>query len=242
MKALILAGGRGKRMGQATLQKNKCMTVVAGKPLIQYSLDLACKTNVSEIVILVGYMADEIIKTFGANYGGKPIKYALQNEQRGLVHAIECASPYLEKEDFILMLGDELMIEPHYKEMLEKFSKENLFALCGTVQVQKKELVSKTYSLVEGQDGAIFRLVEKPENPHNNIMGTGNIIFNNQILSFIEKTPINQKRGEKELPDLVQAAIDHGKKVKSFLICKNYLNVNDPLELEKAESTFFHLS
>ncbi|MBM3301924.1 MAG: NTP transferase domain-containing protein, partial [Deltaproteobacteria bacterium] len=41
MKALILAGGRGKRMEELSETENKCMLRIHGKPLIQYSLDNA---------------------------------------------------------------------------------------------------------------------------------------------------------------------------------------------------------
>jgi dTDP-glucose pyrophosphorylase len=75
----------------------------------------------------------------------------------------------------------------------------------------------------------------------NNIMGTGNCIFKNEIFSYISHTPINQKRGEKELPDLIQCAIDEGNIVKSFKICDHYVNVNIPEEIKRAESYFAHL-
>jgi len=241
MKALILAGGRGKRMGDISNDKNKCLIKIGDKPLIQYSLDCAVNAGVSEICIVVGYKAEDIINTFGNRYKGLPIKYALQVEQKGLVHAIECAQKALGKDDFMLMLGDEIMRAPRHSEMIEKYSKENLFALCGVVKVEDKELVKKTYSIIEDAGHRIFRLIEKPLNPLNNIMGTGNVIFKNEILFYIPQTPISQKRGEKELVDLIQCAIDDGKIVKSFLICNAYLNVNDPEEIERAGSFFAHL-
>jgi dTDP-glucose pyrophosphorylase len=240
MKVLILAGGRGKRFGQITEEKNKCMIEIGGKPLIAYSLDCALQTDVSEIVIVVGHMAEEIINTFGNNYQGKRIRYVFQPEQKGLVHAIECAKGALGKDDFMLMLSDELMIQPKHSEMIKKFQEEDLFALCGMIRVEDKNLIKKTYATIPGEVGQIFRLIEKPNKPMNNLMGTGNCIFKNEILSYIPQTPINQKRGEKELVDLIQCAIDEGHIVKSFLICDQYFNVNSPEEIKEAQSYFAH--
>jgi len=240
MKALILAGGRGKRLKEISDSKNKCMVEVQGKPLIQYSLDWAIKTDVSEIVIVVGYMAEQIMDVYGNEYNGKPIKYVIQKEQRGLIHAIECAEQAINKEDFMLMLGDELMMRPKHSEMIKKYHNEDVFALCGIVIVEDKNLIKKTYSIIQGKDDKIIRLVEKPDNPINNIMGTGNCIFKNEIFSYIPKTPINQKREEKELPDLIQCAIDDGKIVKSFIICDQYFNLNLKEDIEKAKSYFAH--
>lgn len=240
MKALILAGGRGKRLAEISKEKNKCMIEIEGKSLISYSLDCAVQTDASEIVILVGHMAEEIINTFGNNYKGKRIKYVFQPEQKGLVHAIECAKEALGKEDFILMLGDELMVKPKHPEMIKKFQEENLFALCGMLEVRDKNLVKKTYAVIQGEANQIFRLVEKPNKPMNNLMGTGNCIFRNEILSYIPQTPINQKRGEKELVDLIQCVIDEGETVKSFIVCDQYFNVNSQEEIKEAESYFAH--
>lgn len=241
MKALILAGGRGKRLDKVSEGQNKCMVDIKGKPLIEYSLDCAVKTDIKEIVIVVGYKAEDIINTYGNRYNGKPIKYVIQHEQKGLVHAIECAQNAIGREDFMLMLADELLVSPKHSQMLKKYEEENLFGICGVMLVKNKDLIKKTYAVIQGEDDRIYRLIEKPSRPMNNIMGTGNCIFKNEIFSYIDQTPINQKREEKELVDLIQCAIDEGNIVKSFVICDHYVNVNSEEELKEAESYFAHL-
>ncbi|MBW2044757.1 MAG: nucleotidyltransferase family protein [Deltaproteobacteria bacterium] len=241
MKTLILAGGRGRRLGTVSDGQNKCMLKVKGKPLIEYSLSCAAQTDASEIIIVVGYRAEETINTYGNRFDGKSVKYVLQLEQKGLVNAIECAKDTIGGEDFMLMLGDELMINPRHQEMMDVFEEEGLFGICGVVIVEDIDLIKKTYSVIQSDDNRIYRLVEKPSRPMNNIMGTGNCIFRNEILGYIDQTPINQKRQEKELPDLIQCAIDGGCVVKSFAICDRYLNLNSKEELEEIKSYFAHL-
>lgn len=240
MKALILAGGRGKRLGAISEAKNKCMIMVQNRPLIEYSLICVLTAGVSEIIIVVGYRCEEIINYYGDHYRKKPIKYVFQPEQKGLVNAIESACSAIGHEDFMLMLGDELMINPKHKAMVETFVNEGIFGLCGVVMVDDLELIKRTYSVIQLPDSRILRLIEKPDKPVNNIMGTGNCIFRNEILNYIEQTPINPKRGEKELPDLIQCAINNNKIVKSFSLCDHYVNVNMPRELQRAESYFSH--
>lgn len=241
MKTLILAAGRGKRLEGLSKDRNKCMLPICGKPLIEYSLNCAVGAGVSTIIIVIGYKGEEIKNAYGLNYRNKPILYVEQKEQRGLVHAIECAKDAIGSEDFMLMLGDELMINPRHKEIIKLFNEEELFGVCGVVKVDDINLVKKTYSVIQTDDKRIIRLVEKPNNPQNNIMGTGNCVFRNKILSYISKTPINQNRGEKELPDLIQCAIDDGKPVCTFDICDHYVNINIPEEIKKMESYFMHL-
>ncbi len=240
MKALILAGGRGARLGDISNDKNKCMININGKPLIEYSLECASRTSISEVVIVVGHKAEEIINAYGNRYNDKSIKYVIQPEQMGLVHAIECAKKTIGKEDFMLMLGDELMVNPQHQEMVKAFEKRKLFGICGVVFVEDTDLIKRTYSVIQADTNRIYRLIEKPSKPMNNIMGTGNCIFRNEILSYIDQTPINQKRRQKELPDLIQCAIDEGNVVESFEVCEHYVNVNVPEEIQKAQSYFAH--
>lgn len=243
MKALILAAGRGKRLGEMTQEKNKCLVEIGGRLLLSYSLDCASKIpQISEIVVVVGYQAEEIVNRFGDHYQGKSVKYAFQEEQKGLVHAIEQAGQVLNGEDFLLMLGDELMTNPRHLEMFRVFEDGNIFSLCGVLLVENRNLIKKTYSISQDKNGNILKLIEKPQNPQNNIMGTGNCLFRNEILSYISKTPINSNRGERELPDLIQVAIDDGKIVKPFNICSRYFNFNIKEEIHDVESFFAHFS
>lgn len=235
MKALILAGGRGRRLDKLTSDINKCMLLFWNNPLISYSLENSVLANVAEIVIVVGYQAEDIINHIGIRYKGTRIKYVIQKEQKGLVHAIECAQRELNGSDFMTFLGDEILIRPLHKEMVNKFYSSDVFVLCGTIIVNDKRIISKTYSVIQDKNQNIYRLIEKPQNPLNNIMGTGNCAFKNKIFDYIRETPINQKRGEKELPDLIQCAIDDGNIVQSFNIGTEYININTEEDISVTE-------
>ncbi|MGC1403175.1 MAG: nucleotidyltransferase family protein [Thermodesulfobacteriota bacterium] len=238
MKALILAGGRGKRLDELSVEKNKCMIPIKGRPVIEYSLDNAVNTDIDEIIIVVGYRAEEIINTYGNRYKTKKIKYVIQWEQKGLVHAIECAKEPLSGDDFLLLLGDEVLINPRHQAMLAEFQKSDLFIICGILTVEDKELIKRTYTLIHDGSHIIYRLVEKPRNPFNNFMGTGDCVFKNDIFNYVDVTPIHHERKEKELPDLIQCAIDDGKTVKSFIICDKYSNINLEDDIRMAENFF----
>ena len=232
LKALILAGGRGKRLSSHAKGENKCMLQFDGKPLIEYSLENAVGLNVDEIIIVVGHLAEGIINTFGNSYNGVPVKYVIQWEQQGLVHAIACSREALVNSDFILFLGDEFFLNPNHRTLIELYSEEGAFAVCGVIKVKDITEIRKTYSILFDSDSRrIFRLIEKPRTPQNNLMGTGNILFKNEILNYIDMTPINQQRGEKELPDLIQCAVDDGKKVLYHQLASTYVNVNTSADI-----------
>jgi dTDP-glucose pyrophosphorylase len=227
LKALLLAGGRGKRLDEYTRGVNKCMMDFNGRPLLEHSLENALRLNVAEIVIVVGYLGEQIINHYGNVYRGTAIKYVIQREQLGLVHAMACARETLGAADFILMLGDEFFLEADHRQMVEFYKKSRAFCICGVIQVDDLTLISKTYSILCGRESQrILRLIEKPLNPTNHFMGTGNIIFNNHIFDYIERTPVSPQRHEKELPDLIQCAVDDRRKVCYHMLASRYVNVN----------------
>ena len=239
MKALILAGGRGNRINEFSENQNKCMIQFRKKPLIEHLLDQAARIDFSEIVIVVGYKAEDIINHYGISFKKRRIRYVIQPEQKGLVHAIECARNALDGEDFYLMLGDEVMSKPKRKDMYDFFQgDESIFGVCGILKVKDLDQIRRTYAVVSDQQGQIFRLIEKPRRPINEFQGTGHCIFRNRIIDYIDITPTHHERGEKELPDLIQCCIDDGKNVKAFQICEEYSNINSKEDLLKAEGYY----
>jgi dTDP-glucose pyrophosphorylase len=211
------------------------MLEFAGKPLIEYSLNHCVRLRLDEIVVVVGYLAEQIINYYGNSYQGIRIRYAIQSEQRGLVHAIETASPSLGASDFVLFLADEILLEPNHGAMLNRFRNGGAFALCGVTVPSDPNQVRKTYAILEDQQGRVLRLVEKPRRAVNQYQGTGNIVFSNRILEYLAYTPVNPSRNEKELPDLIQCAIDDGHIVKSFLAGGRYININTAEDVALAE-------
>lgn len=235
LTALILAGGRGKRMEMVTSSINKCMLPFNGKPLISYSLENAARAGVSEMVIVVGYRAEDIINYFGNRYQNICVKYVIQREQKGIVHAIESARDTIDGADFMSFLGDEILVDPRHEEMMNLFCSSGSFVICGVTRARNISDISKTYAIIQDQTSNIYRLIEKPRKPLNDIMGTGNCIFKNGIFDYIPYTPVSHNRGEKELVDMIQCAIDEGEPVKSFNIGSGYININTEEDIAAAE-------
>ena len=121
MKAVILAAGRGSRLKPLTDNIPKPLIKINGTTLIEYSIDLVL-SYVDEIVIVVGYLADEIKKYLGNNYRGIKISYIVQSEQLGTGHALYLCKELL-PDDFLVLMSDDLYNKDDIKELLpHKFS------------------------------------------------------------------------------------------------------------------------
>jgi UDP-N-acetylglucosamine diphosphorylase / glucose-1-phosphate thymidylyltransferase / UDP-N-acetylgalactosamine diphosphorylase / glucosamine-1-phosphate N-acetyltransferase / galactosamine-1-phosphate N-acetyltransferase len=228
--ALVLAAGRGKRVGEPGSIRNKCMLEVGGRPLLDYTLDRVIQAELDEIVLVVGYRAEDVINHYGTTYRGRRLKYVIQREQNGLVGAIDAAQFVLDGRDFLLCLGDVYLVAPRYRLMLREFHDTEAFILCGVLVVDDLSRIGRTYTLATNQ-GAVTRLVEKPRHAFNNLMGTGECMCSNRVLEYVAAVPVNPVRGERELVDLIQLAVDDGKVVRPFLVCDDYVNVNTEEDL-----------
>lgn len=106
MQAVILAAGRGTRMGALTESTPKPMLLLNGKPVLEYILD-RLPEEVDEVIVIVGYLGGVIQKHFGGQYKGKKVLYVEQGELNGTAGALWIAQNLL-KEKFLVMNGDDI--------------------------------------------------------------------------------------------------------------------------------------
>jgi len=107
MRALILAAGRGERMGELTRATPKPLLRVKGRYLIEYAIDNVKRAGIHDIVINVFYQAQQIKEVLGngAHYGVNII-YSEENERLEVGGGIVQALPLLGSEPFIIVSSD----------------------------------------------------------------------------------------------------------------------------------------
>lgn len=106
MQAVILAAGRGKRMGSLTDQVPKPLLEVGGKTLMEHKLDVM-PDSVDEVIIVVGYLGDLIKLKFGDSYRGMKMTYVEQTKLDGTGGALWLCKPFL-KDTFLVMYADNI--------------------------------------------------------------------------------------------------------------------------------------
>ncbi len=107
MKAVILAGGFGKRLKPLTNDRPKPMIEISGKPILEWQIDWLHRHDINEIVICVGYLHHVVVnhigsgKKFGVNVG-----YSVEEEPLGTGGALKNASSLLSGTSFFALNGD----------------------------------------------------------------------------------------------------------------------------------------
>lgn len=107
MKVVILAGGKGTRLGALARGLPKPMIMVGGRPFLEYVIDSFAVCGFSEFLLLVGHHADVVEAHFRQGRGDIRIEYSRERELMGTGGAIRDAA-HLLGERFILTYGDVL--------------------------------------------------------------------------------------------------------------------------------------
>ena len=123
MKVVITAGGKGTRIREITEEIPKAMIPVAGKPVLEYQLELAKRYGFTEFIFLIGHLGDQIEKYFGnGSKFGINIDYYHEIEPLGTAGAFKEIEHML-TEDFWVFYGDTVMdidmlrmLDFHYRQ------------------------------------------------------------------------------------------------------------------------------
>lgn len=240
MRILVLAAGKGSRLSPYTNTINKCMIPIAGSPFLRHNL-LQCLQAVpgaSEIVFVVGYRKEQIQSYFGAEFQGIRIRYIHQNKLDGIAGAVALAADLLQGEPFLMTLGDELLLDPNLRGMVDSFFTSGVDGLCGVLSGSSFSDIRNNYSVHTTEDGFIDQLVEKPIVPFNDLMGLGYCVMQPSSLPYAKETPVDPKRHQRELCDWLLLCIQHGLRFRPFQVGRGVGNLNNVQDLERLEMEF----
>jgi bifunctional UDP-N-acetylglucosamine pyrophosphorylase/glucosamine-1-phosphate N-acetyltransferase len=233
MKAAVLAAGEGVRLQPITTTRPKHLIKVGGKPILEHCLDAVKTAGISEVVIVVHYMADAICQYFSDGKGfGLKIEYAKQEAVLGTGNAVSVVKPYM-NDDFLLVNGDMLFAAEALKTVVDLHQREKPTTTIAVVPVEKPE----SYGIVElEKDKNVKRIVEKPtrEEATTNLANAGIYVFSTEIFGKIEQTSATS-RGEWEIPDALMLLINEKKSVLAQQISsKDWLDIGRPWDLLEA--------
>jgi mannose-1-phosphate guanylyltransferase len=112
MKAVILAGGFGKRLKPLTDERPKPMIEVLNIPIIEWQVKWLKKFGVKEFVMCVGYMRDQILGHIGdGSRFGVRVEYSVEEEPLGTGGALKNAKDLLSGHDSFFMLNGDVLTE-----------------------------------------------------------------------------------------------------------------------------------
>ncbi len=155
MKAVILAGGYGSRMGDMCLSTPKPLIELGGKPILLHQIEALKKEGVSDFIIITGYLAESIEGYFGdGKKFGTSISYYREDSPLGTAGALFRISI---DEDFLLCNGD-LIFDIDLSSMVKFHKKHNALA---TLFAHPNGHPEDSLTLVTDKNGQVTQLLPK---------------------------------------------------------------------------------
>ena len=228
MKAVIIAAGEGKRMQPLTFTTPKPMLKLRGKPLIEHIIDVL-PSEVDELIIVIGYLGDQIKEHFGSEYNGRSITYVQQTQAKGTFHALKmCESSLSENERFVVIYADDM----HGKAGIEQaVASGRQVVLTAEIEDPRK------FGVLEiDENGKILNLEEKPEHPKSHLICNGAYILSKDIFNYEPE----MRKGELYLADAILKMVQAGNAVYA-MSGSFWLTIGTPEELQRAEDLYEQL-
>ena len=243
MKAIILAGGLGTRLGKYTKNLPKAMLNFEGKPLIQRQVETYRKLGIEDIIIVRKHLADKI------NISGVKFIDETDYETHMVVGLFEARNEF--NDNLILSYGDLLFEQKVLEDTINSH-----FDVCVVVDTDWKDYWIARYgsyledseSMILDEKGRIISLGipnPKPEDMHARYVGI--IKFSKKILQEIEKVYDKSKKEFWDKPwytspsfkraymtDFIQSLIDNNLNVNAIKIRRGWFEFDTVKDYEQA--------
>jgi mannose-1-phosphate guanylyltransferase len=184
MKAIVLAGGLGKRLRPLTIETPKPLLPIKGKPLLEWVILNLKRNGITDIVLSIGYKAERIKKYFKDGSTLKvTISYNVEDTPLGTGGAVKDICTKMDiTEPFILVWGDNAA-DYNFKEMIEAHKDTDALL---TMALTAREDV-ENFGAAELDNKKIISFTEKPprEKAPSNFVNAGAFIVNPDAIDVL---------------------------------------------------------
>ncbi len=225
MQAVILAGGKGRRLYPFTKEIPKPLVEVVGEPIIELLLKQMQSCGVSEVIIAVHHMADQIKEVVGdGSRFGLKISYSHEEKELSTVAPLKLIDSLQDK--FIVANGD-ILTDLDFADMMVLHMQSGAEL---SVAVTKR-CHDIDYGVIEtDSNNNIILFKEKPKSDY--LVSCGIYIFSKTILNQI---PDNVPFG---FDNLMETLLKQKTPINSYLFEKFWLDIGRPADYEKAQTEY----
>ncbi len=180
---MILAAGFGTRLKPITDYMPKPLVPVLNKPLIEYSIELLAKHNITDIYLNLHYLMDSIATYLGdGKKYGVNITYSKEKEILGTGGGIKKCEKFLKDEPF-LVINSDILIDIDLTDVIKKHEESGAIA----TMVLREDPESKKYGEFGlDENGLIVNFLGKGTGVTSSYMFTGVHIIEPEVFSYFQ--------------------------------------------------------
>ena len=215
-QAIILAAGKGERLGVLTTMRPKVMLPIGNKPIVEYVVEALVANGILDIILVVGYQRLLIQDYLGSGERfGVNLQYVIQDRQLGTGHALSAAENFA-KQRFLVLPGDNI---------IDANAVRDLASTRGNAILVTDQARGEQYGVVGVQHGKALALVEKPQGQSYTWGNTGAYLLTDQIFEYLKQ--------ELQLPTAINHMMDDGVQVTACETTTGWLDAVYPWDLLK---------
>jgi NDP-sugar pyrophosphorylase family protein len=220
MEALLLAGGKAERLGEAAQGVPKPLVPVAGFPLAEYTVARLADAGVTRIVVACRAGQEGVFRNALAGLGAE-IEPVGESEPLGRGGGLRFAGSHRRESGPVLALNGDELLDLDYAALVAEHSESGAAATIVVAQVRSP------FGVVDlAEDGAITGFKEAPKLPH--WVNSGVYVLDDEALSRLPE------RGDHEQSTFPELAAEG--KLRAYRHEGVWLTVNTPKDLRRAES------
>jgi len=182
MKAVILAANRSTRLSPFIETRCKPMIRIAGQYILENTICYLKEAGIHDIVLVVNHQQDMIRQYFGSGQTlGVNLEYVVQDELKGIGHALSLCRSSLEKKPFLLVYGDVMTDNNPFLSILQTYSETDREVALIALPESSKEFGN----VYLDHEMKISRLVEKPQANQANYVFAGMFVLFPKIFELL---------------------------------------------------------
>ena len=235
LEVIILAAGLGTRMKSATI---KILHRAAGRPIVDYVLDLARDLCPNPPVMVIGHQREAVQKLIGDR-----ARYAIQEEQLGTGHAVLQAASVLSDaagKRVLVLSGDVPLTRPEtLRQLLDEHERNRNALTLLTMRLSDPAMYGR---IVRDDDGAVVRIVEakdaSDEEKRIEEVNAGIYVFDGEhLFDNLRNLRNTNAQGEYYLTDLLGVLRERGHRVGAVIAADpvEALGVNSRADLAQVD-------
>jgi dTDP-glucose pyrophosphorylase len=224
--AVVLAAGRGTRLGTIGVDTPKALVPVAGVPAIDRILDALGSDGFADLVVVTGHRAEEVER----HLASRPLGFVRQDEPRGTADALLAAHEAVGDSPFLVTWVDVLVAPGTYRRVAAAASDDD-----AAVAVNHLDDLSAG-GAVAIDEGLVTSITEKP-GPVAGWNLTGVLGLDAAVWPYVEVVE-RSVRGEYEIPDALNAWIGGGARISAVAVEGAVFEIGTPEGLSAASAAY----
>lgn len=213
LKGIILAAGLGTRLHPLTKVTSKHLLPVGNEPMIYHGIRKLSEAGITDILIVTNpcHVGDFVNALGSGKDFGCDFTYRVQEEAKGIAHALALAEGFAADDRIVVLLGDNIF-ESSIQSVVSDFHKQQTGARVLLKQVDDPE----RYGVAVLQENKIVAVEEKPKLPKSNYAVIGLYFYDSSVFDIIRSIEPSA-RGEYEITTVNNIYIEREQLEYSFL-------------------------